>query len=52
MVPLDRFEVEDKGAYGIVRNHADLNYSVLNVTLVHIPHWFGVVPLWSVMVLH
>ena len=26
--------------------------SVLNVTLVHAPHWSGVVPLWSVMVLH
>ena len=26
--------------------------SVLNVTLVHVPHWSGVVPPWSVMVLH
>ena len=30
---------------------SDLN-SVLNVTLVHVLHWSGVVPLWSVMVLH
>ena len=30
---------------------SDLN-SVLNVTLVHVPHWSGVVPPWSVMVLH
>ena len=26
--------------------------SVLNVTLVHVAHWSGVVPPWSVMVLH
>ena len=26
--------------------------SVLHVTLVHVPHWSGVVPPWSVMALH
>ena len=30
---------------------SDLN-SVLNVTLVHVPHWSGVVSSWSVRVLH
>ena len=31
--------------------NSDLN-SVLNVTLVHVPHCSGVVHPWSVMVLH
>ena len=33
---------------------SDLNYSVLNVTLVHIhvPYWSGMVPPWLGMVLH
>ena len=34
---------------GIGKSHLN---SVLNVTLVHVPHWSGVVPPWSVMVLH
>ncbi len=49
-VGVQSYKTDDRDREYIVLK-SDLN-SVLNVTLVHVPHWSGVVPLWSVMVLH